>query len=192
MPLTRSAIDRFDLPINEEETKKKRGYMVFDHESGTRLSYNLAKYINQEVVGRKAYYYVISSNCACLDALGSGGRTKLGMSGGPAKSTPNFARRLDEWRTVWGPSVKLHMLILFDTVAQAKFFEKEVKELTRPLLESASNIMDAKLEPEEVRAIEHRLKTKPQNRLHEYFMLTDLRAVLDSSRAVFMRPKMRN
>lgn len=181
---------RFELPVDENETKKKRGYMVFDYQTGSRLTYTLAKDINQEVVGKKAYFYVVSTNCPCVDALGSGGRTKLGISGGPAKSTPNFARRLDEWRTVWGPSVKLHMLILFDTMPQAKYFEKQVKEATRPLLESKSNILDDKLEHEEVKAIEHRLKYKPQNRLHEYFMLTDLRAVLDTARGIFMRPAM--
>ena len=178
---TRSQNRRFHLPIIESETRKKRGFLTLPADrDGLQLSWDVNKWLGQNVIKDHSYFYVVSTDCSCVDPLDKQGKVKLGYSS--AQSTNNgYAERLANWQRVWGTkSIKIHMLVLFHNRYLAEQFESQTKDRLENLVENGANI-------QQVDDGEPYIHKNPWK--HEWFRLRDLSVVLASATHVYQQRK---
>ena len=129
-----------NLPVNETALGQKRGFMVFDSDTGRRLTWEFTKWLGDEIIKNRTYFYVISSDAGAIDEIDGKGKIKLGYSASAAGSTQGYAQRVTDYIKWWGPSARLHMLILFKTKTQATNFESACKKALKHTFENAANV----------------------------------------------------
>ena len=76
-----------NLPVNETALGQKRGFMVFDSDTGRRLRWDFTKWLGEEIIKNRTYFYVISSDAGAIDEIDGRGKIKLGYSASAAGST---------------------------------------------------------------------------------------------------------
>ena len=166
------------LPIPKESDAlwKKRGYMVYESETGKRLTWDFVKYLGQDIIKNHAYYYIVSCDLPGIDDVDGEGKVKLGYSA--AKGNNNgFATRLEHYQTIWGNSAKLHMLIIFNNERkQALDYETEVKRRVKQTLELGSNVRFHEI-------IQY-------NRQHEFFRLRELGNIMRQTKELYNKQSM--
>ena len=177
--LRRSFAYDLNLPIPDDtraDIYLKRGYLVYESEAGRRLTWDWVTYLGQEVLKDYSYFYIISSDAGAIDDVDHEGKTKLGYSAAKS-SKAGFAMRLSHYQQWWGPSAKLHMLIVFNNVRkQALQFEIAVKKKVKPLLELGPNVRFHEI--------------LQYNRQHEFFRLRELGTIMREAKEVYNSRKM--
>ena len=170
----------FDVNHSNADLMRRNGHVAYwatgPNRKGIKLDYDLSRDIGTQVIGDLSYFYVVSTDCGCVDPIKANtprGKLKIGISNAKAM---NFTYRLQHYQAMWGDSCYLHGLILFKTKAQANAFEAAVKRDTLNIPENGANIRNGAPIP------------GAKVKVHERFSLEDIVAVMDTVDTLRQQP----